>query len=182
MIGTAGAKRYAAALFALAEEQQIVEQIYQDLHDWQRLLYEHGLLRAIFYSPQGDRGARQELIEELLRGKTSVLLIRFLQLLMEKNRQHLFDAATYEFDRLYRRWKNQLPVKVTTAFALNDEQQKRLKELLAAKWHKEILLEIRVDARLLGGLILEADGRRIDLSLRCRLEQLRRHLNANLLS
>lgn len=182
MIGTAGAKRYAAAIFALAVEQQIVEQIHEDLHDWQRLLCEHGLLRAIFYSPQGDRGARLELIQELLRGKTSVLLMRFLQLLMEKNRQHLFDAVVYEFDRLFRRWKNQLSVKVTTAFELNDEQQKRLKELLAQKWHKEILLEVHVDAGLLGGLILEADGRRIDLSLRCRLEQLRRHLNANLLS
>ncbi|MDZ7345888.1 MAG: F0F1 ATP synthase subunit delta, partial [candidate division KSB1 bacterium] len=91
-------------------------------------------------------------------------------------------AVVYEFDRLFRRWKNQLSVKVTTAFELNDEQQKKLKELLAQKWHKEILLEVHVDAGLLGGLILEADGRRIDLSLRCRLEQLRRHLNANLLS
>ena len=68
---------------------------------------------------------------------------------------------------------------VTTAAALNDEQREKLLEKLRSMTGKAVALKEKVDAGLLGGVLLEMDGKRYDNTLRHRLENLQNILSGN---
>ncbi len=173
---SAGAARYAKALFQLAVEEGRIEEVRRDLSELSTLLEEHRLLRALYHSPATDRALRAGLLDELFRGRTSEAVINLLKLLAEKNRQALWPAIVREFDRLYRRSRNEREATVTAAVPLSDENAAQLKRLLEDRLKAHVLLEVRVEPQILGGLIIESEGQRLDLSLKRRLNELRKQL------
>jgi len=77
----------------------------------------------------------------------------------------LYQKLREEADKLLR-------VKVVSAFALDENQATRMKEALARRFEREILLESEVDSSIIGGAIVYADGQVIDGSLKDRLTKL----------
>ena len=62
---------------------------------------------------------------------------------------------------------------MTAASKLTEAQVTALKQALKAALGKEVMLEERVDAGLLGGLVVKVGSRMIDTSLRTRLNSLK---------
>lgn len=177
----AAAKRYAKALFGLADAGGVLEQVRTDLHDFSKLLQEQRLLRTIFYSPEVSQSLQTEVLDDLLTGKTPDVLIQFLKLLVQKSRQSLFDGVVQEFDELLRRKNGQVIVTVKTAAALDEAQKAGLVDSLNHVFQAQVLLHHTIDARLLGGMVIEAEGKRIDLSLRGKLTELKKRLDPSTL-
>ena len=65
---------------------------------------------------------------------------------------------------------------ITSAVALSDEQQTRVENLLKEMVGKEIVLTVRIDPQILGGIVARVGDRVIDGSTRTKLEGLRREL------
>ena len=62
---------------------------------------------------------------------------------------------------------------VTAAAGLTDEEKERLRRALERRSGHSVQLECRVDASLLGGVVVEMDGRVLDGSLRHRLHEIK---------
>ncbi len=79
-------------------------------------------------------------------------------------------AAVFESER--DRVEGRSHVQVTSAFALTDEQQKRIGESMSKRLGAEVDVSVTVDEALIGGVIIRAGDTVIDASLRGRLNQL----------
>ncbi len=101
----------------------------------------------------------------------------FLSVLSENKRLPLLPEITTLYQRLREEADKLLRVKVVSAYALEENQATRLKEALAKRFDREILLESEVDSSVIGGAVVYAGGQVIDGSLRDRLTKLSNSLS-----
>ena len=170
--GVAG--RYATALFELALEQQALDQVAVDLDRFNEALDAFDdllrLVKSPVFSAEEQGRALAAILEEL---KIEGLTRNFL-LLAAKNRR-LF--ATPDMIRAFRamlaRHRGEMSATVTAAAKLTESQVTALRQALKAALGKEIMLDERVDAGLLGGLVVKVGSRMVDTSLRTKLNSLK---------
>ena len=96
----------------------------------------------------------------------------FLAVLSENKRFPLLPEITELYQRLQEEADKLLRVRVVSAFELDEDQATRLKDALARRFEREILLESEVDKSVIGGAVVYADGQVIDGSLKDRLAKL----------
>jgi F-type H+-transporting ATPase subunit delta len=96
----------------------------------------------------------------------------FLTVISENKRFSLLPEVTNLYQRLREEADKLLRVKVVSAFELDEDQATRMKDALAKRYEREILLESEVDKSVIGGAVIYADGQVIDGSLKDRLAKL----------
>jgi F-type H+-transporting ATPase subunit delta len=131
----------------------------------------HGLLR----NPQLDPGAKIAILGELI-GDIDELVRNFLQLVIEKGRIGEIDEIGAEFERLCAAEEGILKVELTTAFELSDQDVRAIVKRIEDASGRAVDATRNVDARLVGGIVLQIGSLRVDASVRGRLERLRREL------
>ena len=102
----------------------------------------------------------------------------FIRLLAERGRLRLAPEIAVLFARYWARSERRIEAEAVSAMALDEAQQAALRVALERRTGKKVRLDCRVDASLLGGAIIRADGMVIDGSLRNRLRQLAASLGA----
>jgi F-type H+-transporting ATPase subunit delta len=80
------------------------------------------------------------------------------------------------YDALWREENKLLPVTVTSAVELDEGLVEGLGERIQEQTGKKVELTSRVDADVLGGLVLQVGNMVLDASIRNRLEQLRKQV------
>ena len=84
-----------------------------------------------------------------------------------------------EYRRLYYEQHNIAVARVTTARPLSEELESSIREKLSQTIGKQIVLEKKVDASILGGVVLDFDGERMDTSVRTQLGKIRKQILSN---
>lgn len=170
--GVAG--RYATALFELALEQQALDQVAVDLDRFNEALEAFDDLLRLVKSPVFSAEEQGRALAAILKELKIEGLTRNFLLLVAKNRR-LF--ATPDMIRAFRamlaRHRGEMSATVTAAAKLTESQVTALRQALKAALGKEIILEERVDAGLLGGLVVKVGSRMVDTSLRTKLNSLK---------
>ena len=170
--GVAG--RYATALFELALESNALEQVAVDLTRFNEALDAFDDLVRLVKSPVFTAGEQGRALGAILEQLKIEGLTRNFLLLVAKNRR-LF--ATPDMIRAFRamlaRHRGETSATVTAAAKLTETQVTALKQALQAALGKEVTLEERVDASLLGGLVVKVGSRMVDTSLRTKLNSLK---------
>jgi F-type H+-transporting ATPase subunit delta len=178
MLAQQVARKYATALFDLAKEREILEQVSEEFKDLKALLDENRQLMDFLTAPQILEEDKQKVVEQIFSERVSGSFLQFLLLLVSKHRvEHLGVTADY-FESLVREEKGILKAKVITAVPLSQELRLRLKERLENLSGKLIVLYPEVDERIIGGIIVILKDQIIDMSIRFQIERLRRELLA----
>lgn len=132
--------------------------------------------RELMTSPTIKAPERDRFLREALGGRALPTTVRFLQVLNRHGRMALLgpilDAASAAWDRRQRR----IPVRVTTAEALDEGQVAALNAKLAALVGGTPMPTVVVDPSLIGGLIVQVGDDVYDASTRTQLESLRKRL------
>ena len=81
-----------------------------------------------------------------------------------------------EWERLLAEEERVLAVELTTAVELSDDEAREIVERIQEAAGRRVEASRSVDAELIGGLVLQAGSRRVDASVRGRLNQLREEL------
>jgi F-type H+-transporting ATPase subunit delta len=170
--GVAG--RYATALFELALEEKALEQVADDLNRFGEALDAFDDLARMVKSPAFSAEEQGKALAAILEKLKIERLTRNFLLLVAKNRR-LF--ATSDMIRAFRamlaRHRGEASATVTAASKLTESQVTALKQALKAALGKDIMLEEKVDAGLLGGLVVKVGSRMVDTSLRTKLNSLK---------
>lgn len=174
--------RYARALLRSAEDNGKVEETFQEVHIFSKLLEENGRLRAYLITPEVDKQAKMQIITDLLQGKVSDLFLNFIHLLILKNRQLYFTEIAQQFTQLYDQKMHRVKAKIISVIPVDDEILAEMKQYLSTFLKAEIMLENKIDADILGGFIIEIEGKAIDASLRQQLNDLRSRLKKKALA
>jgi len=176
VLGSRATIRYAKALFELARDENKLEQIQADLNTLQEALYRSPDLQQVLESPIIPKGDKADLLNQLFRDRVSELTMRFLQLLVEKNRESLLGFIIQRFGELLDDYQGILRGKLISAYAFTPEQRKALKTRLDKITGKNVLLEEEIDPQLLGGFVVRIKDTIIDVSLKNQLLKLRERL------
>ena len=114
----------------------------------------------------GERGRSKRL-------EIEGLTANFLKLIARNRRLFAAPDMIKAFRALLARHRGQTSAEVTSALPLSEGQLRALQTALKAALHKEVQLDQKVDATLLGGLVVKVGSRMIDSSLRTKLNSLK---------
>lgn len=176
-MATAAAKRYARAIFELAQQDGKVE-------EWTRrtarvrVLFSNPEVVAVLSNPTIPTERRETLVAgmgNLLDEQGSNLA----RLLVESGRIEEATEIDEEFQRLADEQAGRVRATVTTAIELGSADRERVRRELSRRLDKEVTLSVLVDPRILGGMKLQYGDRVVDATVATRLEQLRRRLAAS---
>ena len=132
-------------------------------------------LQEILRNPQLDRRAKTAAVDAVL-GESDPLVRNLLRLLIDKGRGGEVDEVAAEFERLAAIEEGQLSVELTTAFELDEDEARAIVEQIQRASGRTVEATRAVDPALIGGIVVQAGSRRVDASVRGRLERLGRQL------
>ena len=100
----------------------------------------------------------------------------FLKTLAQYRRLPLLPEVSAQFEALRREDEARVHVLVTSAQPMSDDEAERLSARLRQRFGREVELEIKLDAALIGGAVIKARDEVIDGSVRGQLERLARQV------
>ena len=169
------ARRYAQAVFQLAMEQDGLERWLDDL-----TLVASALQDAEFSdfldAPQVTVAQKVQVLKDSLQDHISPLALNLVSLLASRNSANLIPGVTEVYQELLDAHTGIERADVVTAVSVDDDQQKRIAELLKGLVGKEVTITTRVESELIGGFVARVGDRVIDGSTRTRLAELKREI------
>jgi F-type H+-transporting ATPase subunit delta len=169
------AEVYARSLFEVATEQDKVETIREQLAQFADALAGNRDLAIFFFSPYFSVQEKKAGLTRAVEGAEPIFE-NFLEALIERHRMPTIYRIRTQFDVLYDKSNQKLPVTVTTAVPLDDELVASLGRRIGEQTGNEIEVATKVDPEILGGIVLRVGNFVMDASIRTRLEQLRREV------
>jgi F-type H+-transporting ATPase subunit delta len=171
--GMAG--RYAQALFDLAQEQGVTDQVAADLGRFSAMIEESADLQRFIRSPVFTAEEQAKALTAILaRAGIGGIAGKFLQLVAAKRRLFAISDMIRDFNKLNDFAKGLARADVTVAQPLKDVQLEALKTALSElTGGRTVEMAIKVDASIIGGLIVKLGSRMVDGSLRTKLNSLR---------
>ena len=173
------AGRYASALFDLAKERDLMGAVEGDLANLCQAIRESGDLADLIRNPEISREAAGKAMGAVagLLGLGD-LTRNFLGVLAQNRRLAKLPEIARAFAAIAAAERGELTAQVTTAHPLDDGQRRELAAKLKAREGREVKIEANVDPEILGGLVVTIGSRRIDGSLRTRLNSLTQAMKA----
>ena len=173
--GTSGlAERYAAALFDLADQRHALDAVAGDLRELRAMLLDSGDLMRLLRSPVLSRAEQGKAVAALgERAGLSQLTRDFLGVVARNRRLFAVPAMIEAYLRRLAERRGEVTAEVTVAQPLDDARQTALLEQLRRVIGARVVVDIRVDPGLLGGMIVKIGSRMVDASLNSRLQRLR---------
>ena len=173
------AGRYASALFDLASEAGTVSAVESDLDNLDAALHESAELRALIRNPEISRHQIAKVVSGLAAAMgLSDLTKNFLGVLAENRRVAELPAMIRAFHTIAAAQRGEVTAEVASAHALTDAQIATLETRLRAREGRTVKLKTRVDPDLLGGLVVTVGSKRIDGSIRTRLNTIAQAMKA----
>lgn len=169
--------RYAKALLESARKEGIAEVILNDFRNVRHTFEMSRELRLLAASPVFQLWRKKKILHEIFeQEKVSKLTMDFLILLIEKRRGELMLSIIYEYELQYNIMNNRLPIQISSAVEMNDNE----KELIIKKvsdWTKlTILPSYKVDPTIKGGILVRIGDWVFDASVKNQLQNLHRKL------
>ncbi|MGZ8335266.1 MAG: F0F1 ATP synthase subunit delta [Allosphingosinicella sp.] len=167
------AGRYALALFGLARDEKQLETVGASLATLRRALDESDDLRTLATSPLIGREDKVKAIAPAAEVMGLDPLTRnFLGVLARNGRLARLDAVIRAFNLLAASHRGEISAEVTSAHPLDDDQVDAIRQNLRAQMGRDIAVELDVDPAILGGLVVKIGSRKIDGSIRTKLNTL----------
>ena len=128
-----------------------------------------------------DSGGSPEKNSELIKNTFSELgfdslLVEVLGVMAERGNMGYLTQVYTSYNQLLENKLGIVVVDVITKVALNDSLRQRIEKKTATDLGKNVVLRESIDESLLGGIIMSAQGKRIDASIVSQLESARRVL------
>jgi len=165
-------RRYAQALFELISDGV-------DLHKDLSLVATAACneeVCAVLCSPEYPAALKHQVIVKVAGGNVCGEVDRLVAMLTERNKSTLLPEISAIVDDMVHRADSQLDASVTVATAISKATETKLNKALAASTGKKVRLTISEDKSILGGLVVQIGDRKIDYSLRTKLNGMRRAL------
>lgn len=177
------ARRYANALYKEADAIGVLDAVDEDVTLLRDSLQEttHPLAR-FFENPVIPKEKKDAVLESLLSDRVTGLTLRFLRLLVEKDRETMTSAVLDQYQALRDEQRGIVDAHVRVARPLSDDDREALLGALETQTGKSIRLHVKEEPDLLGGVVIRIGDQVFDGSVRNKLSALRDRLRKSRLS
>ena len=157
-------RAYGGALYALAEDEQLENELLAQMDAVCKLLVDNPDYVRLIKDKAIAKNERLSLLDHAFSGQVHPYLLNFMKLLCERSAFGEMPACQAEYMSCYNNKHGIIPAKVISAEPLSETQLARL--------------DLQIDAALGGGLRVEMAGKCYDNTLESRMDHLRRALAA----
>ncbi len=167
------ATRYATAVFGLADEQDDIQTLEQNVGILKEALDKSMDLTSLISSPIYSRDQQQAAITAIAKKLgLSPVLTNTLSLMATKRRLFVVPTFLIVLGDLIAASKNEITAEVVSATSLSKGQLDKLAKTLKANFIKDVKINTTVDPGLIGGMIVKVGSRMIDTTIKAKLNSL----------
>jgi len=172
------ASRYAKSLIDLAQENDHLERVLEDIQHFIQVCEVRDFY-LLLKSPIVNASTKKGVFERLFKESYDPLTMAFLNIILRKDREVYLEDIAKEFVQQYRDIKRIASVTITTATELRAAQLEEVRDLIATSGatYENVELSSNVDEDLLGGFIIEFDHKLYDASVAHQLDELRKEFS-----
>lgn len=164
--------RYARAFLKGALEEQKEDFVYADMQSLSKSYIELPALRQAINNPMIAKESKMQLLQTACGQHCSDLSIRFLQLVLNEGREEVIQLMAVSYISLYRKQKNLIRAKLTTAVPVSKETETRMRQMVERKAKGTVEFQTEIDPEIIGGFLLEYETYRMDASVRSKLRSI----------
>ena len=152
--------RYARALLKSATDTNIEDTVYANMQLLAKSYIEVPALRHTIDNPM------------LASDSASPLTKAFIALVLKEDRENMIQFMANSYITLYRKQKNVIRGKLTTAVAVAPETEQKMRHMVESRTKGIVEFETEVDPEIIGGFVLEYDTYRMDASVKSKLNSI----------
>ena len=167
------AKRYATALFDLANETDDISSLEKNVETLAQAINESIDLNSLISSPIYSRDQQKNAIGKIAtKMGMGGVMINTLSLMAEKRRLFVVPTFLAVLNDLISESKNEITAEVVSAQSLSKGQVEKLGKSLKNNFGKDVKINATVDPTLIGGMVVKVGSRMIDTTIRAKLNSL----------
>lgn len=166
-------KRYALALYQVAEENNRVEEYLRDLREVCDLIDNTEDFYQVIKHPKISTQKKKNAFINIFKGRIDGELLSFLLMLIEKGRILFLREKLNEMEKIHLERNNTLQATVVTAVPMLDNELETLKIKLEGKYNKTIIITQVVLKSVLGGVYVRVGNDVIDDTVKSKLNEMK---------
>ena len=167
---------YARSLFEVAQEQDKLDIVREQLGAFADALDENRELQVFFFSPYFSTTEKQDGLDRAV-SDADPILVNFLKLLIENHRMPVIFRVRREFDELWQQENKLLPgARSPRRSSSTRPPSSQIGDRIAEQTGRKVELSATVEPDILGGIVVRVGNSILDASIRNRLEQLRKQV------
>jgi F-type H+-transporting ATPase subunit delta len=170
------AKRYARALFEVAQEKGLIAQVEEELKSVANAIKGNADLQKFLNHPSVDNAVKKDLLKQIFEGQVSEPVWNTLQVLIDKGREDIVPALVHDYVKIANEAQGLANAIVYSAFALSENQIAEIAAHFKQITGKTLRVETAIDPKLLGGIQVRIGDRLYDGSISGKLERLAKSL------
>lgn len=169
---------YARALYDHSIKQNTLHQVTADCNNLERFLETTPDFLSYLKNPLISNNEKQKKLNSVLKFQVNSDTFNFLGILVKRNRINLLDSILHQYLEIVYKTALVKIVEIQSAFPFTNRQKNKLiaklKKLTNAR---EVRVSIIVDSTLIGGFLIKTRSKRIDFTIKNKLQQLSKHLD-----
>ncbi|GAB2721526.1 F0F1 ATP synthase subunit delta [Paenibacillus thermoaerophilus] len=170
------AKRYARALFEIAREKGIVEQVGEDLQGIAATIKADKDFAALLAHPSVSTAAKKEILAKAFEGRVTDVVFNTIQLLADRRREELLPTLAFDYMQIADEASGSARATIRTPRTLSDEEVAKIAEQFGKLAGKTIRAVQELDPSLIGGIQVRIGDRLYDGSVSGKLARLQKAL------
>ncbi len=171
------ARRYAKALLLIGQEDNQAETYRVELEGLARLVKKEKDLEMVINNPLHDASARRNILKTVVdKLDLSVVMKSFVMLLFDKGRIGFLDSINDFYQKLADELKGVARASLTSATELPGETVEKIRASLSKMTNKDVKLDVKQDASLIGGIVTQIGDLVLDGSIKTQLLNMRESL------
>lgn len=167
-------RRYALALYEVAELKGKVEEYMRDLQEIINLIKNNEDFLQVIKHPEITTSKKKKIFISIFKGKIDEDLLSFLLILIEKDRILYLEEKLKEMKKIHLEKNNILLAQITTVIPLNDDERTNIKEKLKSIYRKNIILDEKIDKKIIGGVHVKVGDDVIDGTIKTKMNDIKR--------
>ena len=168
---------YAQALYSLANEESVSHEVLQQLETLSSGFSAEPDFLRLLSTPNLSKAERCQILDESFRGSVHPYVLNTLKLMTEEGHIRRFGDCVRQYREIYNEANGIISVLATAAVELTEEQKEKLQAKLETITGKTVHLRCQVEPDCVGGVRLDYDGKRIDGTVKNRLDAMKELLN-----
>lgn len=170
------ADKYSSAMLELAQEQGNLVTTEENLLYVASVLNEQPELVGFINNPIVEADAKISLLGKVFGTAVEKTVLHFMYVMVKRGRYRCLQDTIRAFIKKSREARGILEAIVTVAEPLTDTLRDDVQAKLQAMTGKDVIVSVRQDPRIMGGIIIQIGDKRIDGSIARRLDELKKTL------
>ena len=167
------AKRYASAIYDIAESSDKIGEIREALNILAENYNEDEEFKVFLLDPSIKYDEKVKYLHKSF-DFISEDAFKIINYLVKKGRVSLAEKIRDSYLKIYYEKNNRILVNATFTKELSDNQREALMKKLEEKYKKKIVLNLSVDEELIGGGIIKIGNKVIDGSIKSQIENIKK--------